>query len=50
MPLPVIGIAEAGMRGANEVIIAELGIGPPIASIKRLPLSGTDLAEGQANA
>jgi len=69
MPVPVIGIAEAGMRaaqifgqrigiiglgtpdrGANEAIIAELGMGPEIASIRRLPLSGTDLAEGQADA
>ncbi|MEM8951093.1 MAG: aspartate/glutamate racemase family protein [Pseudomonadota bacterium] len=69
MPLPVVGIAEAGLRaaqifgqriaiigigtpdrGANEAIIAELGMGQHIASIRRLPLSGTDLAEGQADA
>lgn len=69
MPLPVVGIAEAGMRtaqifgrrisiigigapdrGANEEIIDELGMGPQIASIRRLPLSGTDLAKNQLNA
>jgi Asp/Glu/hydantoin racemase len=69
MPLPVIGIAEAGMRaaqifgqriaiiglgapdrGGNEAIIAELGMGQHIAGVRCLPLSGTDLAEGQADA
>ncbi|MEM9439453.1 MAG: aspartate/glutamate racemase family protein [Pseudomonadota bacterium] len=69
MPIPVIGIAEAGLRaaqifgqriailglgapdrGANEAIITELGLEPHIASIRRLPLSGTDLAGGQADA
>ncbi len=69
IPLPVIGIAEAGLRaaqifgqriaiiglgtpdrGSNEAIVAELGMGPAIASIRRLPLSGTALTERQADA
>jgi Asp/Glu/hydantoin racemase len=69
IPLPVIGIAEAGMRaaqifgrrisiigigapdrGANEEIVAELGVATQIVSIRRLPISGTDLAGDQSKA
>ena len=68
-PLPVIGIAEAGMRaaqlfgrrisiigigghdrGANEEIVEHLGMKEDMASIRILPLSGTELASNQAGA
>ena len=68
-PLPVIGLAEAGMRaaqlfgrritiigiggperGANEEIISDLHMEHDIASIRILPLSGTELAADHEHA
>lgn len=69
VPVPVIGLAEAGMRaaqlfgrrigivgiggherGANEQIVTELGMGADVASIRILPLSGTELSVDQHRA
>ncbi len=68
-PLPVIGLAEAGMRaaqvfgkritiigigghdrGANQDIVRELQVGDHMASIRILPLSGTELTADQGRA
>ncbi|MDH3660357.1 MAG: aspartate/glutamate racemase family protein [Alphaproteobacteria bacterium] len=47
--ITIIGLG-APDRGANEDIIADLGMESHIASIRRLPLSGTQLTEDQAAA
>lgn len=68
-PLPVIGLAEAGMRaaqifgkriaiigigghdrGANEEIVSDLKLDSDMATIRILPLSGTELAVDQEKA
>lgn len=45
----IIGIG-APMRGANDEIVRDLGIERDMASIRILPLSGTELAEDQERA
>ena len=69
LPIPVIGLAEAGMRaaqllgrrvglisigslerGSNADLIAEIGVGPDMASCRMLGWSGTELVANQAGA
>ena len=47
--IAIIGLGTPD-RGANEDIVADLGMREQIASIRRLPLSGTQLTEDQTAA